>query len=419
MSTELSPSMNEPRREILQNYLDDIFDTPVLPTSEQNQLFEAMEEAEAGLREALASIPAVARDLVARWHDRQAHGRVTGALSRHHRDGQVRDADERIDATLGRVEKLLGRLDAADANARARTRRRLAEAVALAEIALPILLEIQNDLGMPNKREARRLGLLAADLRALEAAREYRARLTDNKNRFINHNLRLVIRCAKAYRNRGVPFLDLIQEGNVGLIRAVEKFDFRRGYKFSTYAIWWIEQALIRAVATDSRTVRLPSPVLDQQRELKRIEAGLRASSANEPTIGELAECMGLPESETDDLRRSFGTEVSSQMRVAGTDDLTIEDTLAAPEIEDMDAEFDERAIQRRMDEILPDLDERSRSVLAARFGLGGERARSLAQIGAEMGVSRERVRQIERRALEQLRESEVAQELGRELGCC
>ena len=261
--------------------------------------------------------------------------------------------------------------------------------------------------------------MLAADRQALEAANEYRARLTDNKNRFISHNLRLVITCAKAYRNRGVPFLDLIQEGNVGLIRAVEKFDFRRGYKFSTYAIWWIEQALIRAAANDSRTIRIPSPVLDQQRQVKRLETARRAVSSEEPSVAQLVEALGLPDSESDDLRRSFGAEISSHVRVAGTDDLTLEETFAAESIEDPDADMDDDAIRRRMKEILPALDDRARSVLAARFGLGGEPARSLSQIGAEMGVSRERVRQIERRALEQLRDHEVAKELGRELGCC
>ena len=133
-------------REILQNYLDDIYDTPVLETTEQNELFLGMEEAEAGLRAALAQIPALASALVARWHDRQAHGRVTGALSRYHRDGKVTDADERIDKALSKVEKLIGRLESATSAARPKLRRELAPAVEAAEIALPVLFEIQDEL---------------------------------------------------------------------------------------------------------------------------------------------------------------------------------------------------------------------------------------------------------------------------------
>lgn len=406
-------------REILQSYLDDIYDTPVLETEEQNDLFRGMENAEAGLRAELATVPGTARKLVERWHDRRAHGRVTGALSRWHRDGSQKNVNRRIDTALRRVEASLVELDGL--SARAKTKREklaktLAEQVEAAEIALPVLLEILDELNA--LRAASPRSMRAAERRALDRANEFHARLTDSKNRFITHNLRLVITCAKGFRNRGVPFLDLIQEGNVGLIRAVEKFDFRRGYKFSTYAIWWIEQALVRAVANDSRTIRVPSPVLDQQRKLRRLETSLRPVQSSEPTIGALAEQLGLDTSETDDLRRSFNPEISSQVPVAGTDDLTVEDTLATEPIEDPDADLDNAALTRRLDELLPSLDERAREVVEARFGLAGRQAMSLAQIGKQLGVSRERVRQIERRALDLLRESEIAQELGRELGC-
>ena len=406
-------------REILQNYLDDIYDTPVLETEEQHDLFRGMEAAEADLRAELSGVPQVAEMLLERWHERRAHGRVTGALSRWHRDGKAVDVNEQIDRALERIDRSLGALRAAEADGPEAMRSVepiLAEDVQAAEIALPILFEIQDALSDRAKR--RRSGLTRDARRRLARANEARARLTDDKNRFIAHNLRLVITCAKGFRNRGVPFLDLIQEGNVGLIRAVEKFDFRRGYKFSTYAIWWIEQALVRAVANDSRTIRVPSPVLDLQRQLKRIESNVRVARDAEPTMASLVEGMGLSDSEADDLRRSLSPEISSQLQVAGMDDLTVEDTLAAPEIEDPDYSFDTEAIRRRLDELLPSLDDRMRDVLESRYGLSGRPALSLAQIGAQLGVSRERVRQIERRALEHLRESEVAQELGRELGC-
>ncbi len=419
-------------REILQSYLDDIYDTPVLATDEQNGLFAEMETAEQALRDSLASIPETAALLLERWHDRRAHGRVTGALSRWHRDPSHGDLNRRIDEVLGRIDEIhtrLQRMKCSDSQPSPRRRKRereLKDQILAAEIALPILFEIQETLERRNRATSRRRSVAKQETppfsrrhrEALARAGACRARLTDSKNLFIRHNLRLVITCAKAFRNRGVSFLDLIQEGNVGLIRAVEKFDYRRGYKFSTYAIWWIEQALVRAVANDARAIRIPSPILDQQRKLKRLESRLRTSTEAEPSTARLVEALGLTPSEGDDLRRSLTTEVSSQVVIAGMDDLTIEDTLATPEVEDPDFEFDRAALERRMGELLPILDERAREVIEARFGLGGDAPRSLAQIGEELGVSRERIRQIERRALEQLRETDLARDLGRELGC-
>jgi len=402
-------------REILQSYLDDIFDTPVMDTDRQNQIFAAMGEAENNLRQTVARVPEVARGLIERWHERLANGRVSGALSQQHRDPNAGDVNALVDAALRRAEKTLKQIDREGASEKLRDR--LANQLLAAEPALPILIELMDEasarINAFPRKETR------DDRAALGRAQEFLAQLTDQKNLFIRHNLRLVIMCAKGFRNRGVPFLDLIQEGNLGLIRAVEKFDHTRGYKFSTYAIWWIEQALVRSIANDSRTIRIPSPVLEQQRAVRKLEAAERVISAEEPSIGELSERLALPESELDDLRRSFTAEISSHATVSGTDDLTVEDTLAAEEVEDPDAEFDDLAIKQRLDELLPVLDERSRDVLIARFGLGGCEARSLARVGEEFGVSRERIRQIERVALARLREDDRAIELGRELGWC
>ena len=416
--TEAQAAHLEPRdRQILQSYLDDIYDTPVLETEEQNRLFVNMEGAEASLREALAQIPDVAQRLMERWNDRRARGLVTGALSKFHRDGTTKNINERVDAAMGRVEVLLRRLSAARQGKSGGQRKALAQEILASDISLPILLAIQEELNVSSRRHSGRLPL--EDQPHLRDANDALARLTDSKNLFIQHNLRLVVVCAKDFRNRGVAFIDLIQEGNVGLIRAVEKFDFRRGYKFSTYAIWWIEQALVRAVANDSRTIRIPSPVQDQQRAFRRLEELHRTASSSEPTPFDLIEIMGLDDSLGDDLRRSLSPEISSHSIVGGTENLTIEDTFAAESDPDPDAKFDNEAIGRRVEEMLPILDDRAKLVIRARFGLNGEEPASLAQIGDRIGLSRERIRQIERRALEDLHQSKTALELGRELGCC
>ncbi len=402
-------------RELLQDYLDDIFDTPVLDPQSQNALFDDMRACEEELRIALAGIPEIGRTLVERWRDRQAHGRVTGALSRHHRDPNAGNVNSRVDEALAAVVRTLSKIDRTGATPA--LSERLARQILAVEPALPVLIELMEETRSRLAERPRRSTKL--DRAALAIADEALAQLTDHKNRFIRHNLRLVVLCAKPFRNRGVPFLDLIQEGNLGLIRAVEKFDHTRGYKFSTYAIWWIEQALIRSVANDSRTIRVPSPVQDQQRALRRLEAAERLVSDVEPSIADLAGRLVEDDGEIDDLRRSFSQEISSSAIVSGTEDLTVEDTLTAAQDEDPDAEFDGLAIKRRLDDLLPVLDDRSRQVLCARFGLGGEEARSLARLGEEFGVSRERIRQIERVALERLREEDIAIELGREMGWC
>lgn len=422
LSPRRTPAREEARsdRELLQNYLDDIFDTRVLDPDEQLDLLKQMEEAEAGLREALAAVPESARWLVARWRERRTQGHVTGALSRHHRDGHDHDLNQIVDRALGEVEEALRQLEGVDprrAPRRARlAAKRLSDRFQAAEIALPILLELHADLTA--RRGDAALAKRAGERESLLRADEARARLSDSKNCFISHNLRLVVRCAKNYRGRGVAFLDLIQEGNVGLIRAVEKFDYHRGYKFSTYAVWWIEQALVRAVSNDARAVRIPSPLMDQQRRLRRLEERLRPTSAVEPTARELAERLGLDAGESDELCRSLTPEVSTQAIVKGAEELVIEDTLVAPEDRDVAANLDRAALSEGLSAILPILDARERDVIVGRFGLGGGPARTLAEIGAELGVSRERVRQIELHALEQLREQEAAQRLAAEIGC-
>jgi RNA polymerase primary sigma factor len=409
-------------RPLLQSYLDDIFDTRVLGLDEQTALFEQMETAEADLRAALAAIPQTARSVVARWQERRSQGHVTGAMSRRHRDEHDEDLNSTIDAALIDVTRALERFERGGRGSRAADRRRtdarrLARCVASAEIALPILLEIQAEL------TARRGDPALDEVEAVDAllvrAGEARARLSDAKNRFISHNLRLVVRCAKSYRGRGVPFLDLIQEGNVGLIRAVEKFDHRRGYKFSTYAVWWIEQALVRAIATDARTVRVPGPIIDQQRKLRRLEDGMRAVSASEPTPLALAERLGLGPADASELCRSLSPEVSTQALVRGTTELTVEETLAAESDAEELGAHDRDSMRSCFESLLAQLDPREQDVVIERYGLDGRPARTLAQIGARFGVSRERVRQIELHALSVLRAQEPAQRLALEVGYC
>jgi RNA polymerase sigma factor (sigma-70 family) len=400
-------------RDVLQDYLGEIAYLPVLDPSEQIQLLQKMESAESSLRSHLAQIPEVARMLISQWETKRSRGLVTGSLSKWHRDGTDRNVNLLIDEAFGNILSALSDLDGLtsddDARRRKTCRTKLAEASMSAEVALPLLLELLETLAgskaLKGDRHAKK---------ALRNAIESRAQLADSKNLFVSHNLRLVIRCAKNYRNQGVPFLDLIQEGNLGLIRAVEKFDYRRGYKFSTYAIWWIDQSLVRSVATDPRIVRIPSPLIDQSRKLKQIEVAHRASCPGEPSSVDLITQLGF---DSDELRRSLSSEISTQSLVGQTDSLTLEETLFDEEDDSLLGSFDHSALRDCVRDILPTLNEREQLILEARFGLWGNPPRSLRDIGQELGISRERVRQIERQALTRLQENERARSIAAEIG--
>jgi RNA polymerase primary sigma factor len=265
----------------------------------------------------------------------------------------------------------------------------------------PVFVETTTDALQLFLREAGRHPLLTA-AQEVELSKRIERGDTQAKQRMIQSNLRLVVSIAKNYRNQGLPFLDLIQEGTLGLIRAVEKFDWRRGYKFSTYATWWIRQAVARALADKARTIRMPVHIVERLQKLNKAERMLWTQLGREPTLEEVAEEASLPIEQAKEVKAAAHASTSLDQPVGDQDDAVFGDFVAgdgpSPD-EQVEVLLRSQALARA----LGALSERERRVLILRYGLDNSDPKTLEEIGRRLDLTRERVRQIEGQALKRL----------------
>ena len=301
-------------------------------------------------------------------------------------DAARRDPERLLFRVLPAYSKVHGAAEGAD---------RLAELVALGQEVRTVLVRYLNEYVDEDTDEQRGLRRLADEM--IQKGDDARHNLTEA-------NLRLVVSIAKKYIGRGMSFLDLIQEGNIGLIRAVEKFDYRKGYKFSTYATWWIRQAITRAIADQARTIRIPVHMVETINKLIRVSRGLLQELGREPTAEEIAERMLITADKVREIVKVSQEPVSLETPIGEEEDSHLGDFIPDNQALAPSDAASHKLLKEQVESVLEGLTSRERRVLQLRFGLEDGRTRTLEEVGREFNVTRERIRQIEAKALRKLR---------------
>lgn len=412
-----TPSENSDN--IVWAYLKDMGHVSLLTPDEELQIAQKIEEAERKAIKIVFDMPEAIDELF--WIGRQlkAHAiNITDVINIYEMDLTQNDEEKYRKAIVSSINTLknlhakIREIKTALAGASKPDKKRLAQDLqkisektekGLLDLKLnkktivEIIRKITHQMKSMDRREA------AAIQRRLIELGEIENGLKTVRNRLVQANLRLVINIARKYQNRGLSFLDLVQEGNMGLMKAAEKYDYQKGYKFSTYSTWWIRQAITRAIADCGRTIRVPVHVLETKNKISKASAALFQESGENPDIEDISHKAGLPVEKVRKIMKVSGGTVSIESPI-GDDESRLGDLIADPQAPSPLAEFIGHSLKDEIDQVLATLTPREEKVIRMRLGIGEATDYTLEEVGEAFGLTRERIRQIEAKALKKLR---------------